>query len=176
MKKSTKDTAGSKPKSNLEAFDGTRRVFPCGFPRTNLDGHTRRLANWLKKNVKGSCTTPFFADPFVDWLIYDCTIGPCGLRLESIEEDVVTFEANCSGVQTQGICLSATFRIPTKEFTTADFVKMIGPYRYHKHGPVCRFEWFPQLDDPRLTGENVTELEWWYDDYYDEEDEDGGEG
>lgn len=158
-----------------EAYANGRRDFPCGFPRTNLDNHTRRLANWLKKNIKGSCVTPFIVDPFVDWLIYDCTVFPCGLRLESIEEDVVTFEANCSGVQTQGICLSATFRIPTKDFAAEDFVKMIGPYRYCKDGPVCRFTWFPESGDPRLTAENITELEWWYDEFYDEGDE-GEEG
>lgn len=50
---------------------------------------------------------------------------------------------------------------------TPDLVKMIGPHRYHKNGPVCRFEWFPRLDDRRITPCHIVRLEWWYDESYD---------
>lgn len=83
----------------------------------------------------------------------------------------MTLCAHCEGVQTQGICLDAIFKVPTAYFTMADFVKMIGPYRYHKHGPACRFEWFPRLNDPRIGDKNIVELRWWYDGSYDDSED-----
>ena len=56
---------------------------------------------------------------------------------------------------------------------TQDFIKMIGPYRYHKNGPAMRFEWFPKMNDQRIDPVYITEMAWWYDEFYDEsEDED----
>lgn len=117
--------------------------------------------------------TPYWDSNFVNWLIYDCTIDSCGVHVESIGKYVVTLCAHCAGVQTQGICMEAIFNVPTADFTTADFVKMIGPHRYHKNGPVFQFEWFPSLNDPRIDAKHIDELMWWYDASYDaSEDED----
>ena len=125
------------------------------------------------KRRRDCVSTPYWNSDFVNWLIYECTIHPCGVHVESIDEEVVTLCAHCEGVQTQGICLDAIFKVPTADFTMADFVKMIGPYRYHKHGPAFRFEWFPRLNDTRIGYKNIVELRWWYDGFYDDsEDED----
>lgn len=123
----------------------------------------RHLKRWHNE-----FTTPYWSCEFIDWLIYECTIHPCGLRVESITEDFVTMCAHCAGVQTEGICMDATFKVPTDEFKTPDLVKMIGPYRHHKHGPATRFEWFPRPDDPRIHESYITELAWWYDESEDE--------
>ena len=125
------------------------------------------------KRRRDCVTTPYWNSNFVNWLIYECTIHPCGVSVESIDKEVVTLCAHCEGVQTQGICLDAIFKVPTADFTMADFVKMIGPYRYHKHGPAFWFEWFPRLNDTRIGDKNIVELRWWYDGFYDDsKDED----
>lgn len=126
-------------------------------------GFVRHLKRWHNE-----FTTPYWKSDFNDWLIYDCTIHPCGLSVESIDEMFVTLCAHCVGVQTEGICLDATFKVPTRMFKTPDLVKMIGPYRYHKHGPACRFAWYPRMDDRRISACHITELRWWYDECEDE--------
>lgn len=136
------------------------------------DSNRNILLRSLKRR-RDCVSTPYWNSDFVNWLIYECTIHHCGVSVESIDNEVVTLCAHCAGVQTQGICLDAIFKVPTADFTMADFVKMIGPYRYHKHGPACRFEWFPRLNDPRIGDKNIVELRWWYDGFYDDsEDED----
>lgn len=129
--------------------------------------HRGKMVRSLKRHGK-PVTTPYWNSDFVNWLIYECTIHPCGLHVESIDEEKVTLCAHCAGVQTEGICLDATFEVPTRMFFTPDFVKMIGPYRYHKHGPACRFAWYPRVSDPRVDPKYITELEWWYDPSEDE--------
>lgn len=124
----------------------------------------------LKRRAK-PVTTPYWKSDFVDWLVYECTIRPCGLRVGSIDEEKVTLCAHCAGVQTEGICLDATFEVPTADFGTKDFARMIGPYRYHRHGPACRFEWYPDVSDPRVAPDKITELDWWYDPSKDETEE-----
>lgn len=131
------------------------------------DAVRKKFIRHLKK-WHNEFTTPYWKSDFIDWLIYDCTIHPCGLSVESIDEMFVTLCAHCAGVQTEGICLDATFKVPTRMFKTPDFVKMIGPYRYHKHGPACRFAWFPRADDERISARHITELRWWYDECEDE--------
>lgn len=123
----------------------------------------RHLKRW-----HNGFTTPWWDCGFNKWLVYGATIQPCGLIVESIAEGVVTLVADCTGVQTEGICLEATFKVPTKLFKTQDLVKMIGPYRYHKNGPAMRFEWFPEMDDPRINPIYITDMAWWYDPVYDE--------
>ena len=131
------------------------------------EANRRKFIRFLK-GWHNEMTTPYWDTPFVNWLIYECTIHPCGLRVESITEDFVTLCAHCAGVQTEGICLDATFKVPTRMFKTPDLVKMIGPYRYHKNGPAMRFEWFPGMNDKRVGPEHIAELAWWYDESYDE--------
>ena len=133
----------------------------------NDDATRKRFIRHLKR-WHNEFTTPYWKSDFNDWLIYDCTVHPCGLSVESIDEMFVTLCAHCVGVQTEGICLDATFKVPTRMFKTPDFVKMIGPYRYHKHGPACRFAWFPRADDERISARHITELRWWYDECEDE--------
>lgn len=133
----------------------------------NRDRTRKRFIEHLK-GWHNEFTTPYWRSAFIDWLVYEATIHPCGLRVKSITEDFVTLCAHCAGVQTEGICLDATFKVPTDRFKTVDLVKMIGPHRYHRHGPVMRFEWFPKLTDPRIDPKYITELAWWYDNYYDE--------
>ena len=123
----------------------------------------RHLKKWHNE-----FTTPWWDCGFNKWLVYGATIQPCGLSVESIAEGVVTLIADCTGVQTEGICLEATFRIPTTMFQTPDLMKMIGPYRYHKNGSAMRFEWFPRMDDKRISACHITELRWWYDECEDE--------
>lgn len=123
----------------------------------------RHLKRWHNE-----FTTPYWKSAFIDMLVYEFTIHPCGLRVETIDESFVKLRAHAAGVQTEGICLDAAFMAPTTEFRTPDLVKMIGPYRYCKHGPAMRFEWFPRLDDPRINPKYITELTWWYDEFYDE--------
>lgn len=137
------------------------------------DGSRAAMLRSLKRRAK-PVTTPYWKSGFVDWLVYEGTIRPCGLHVESIDEEKVTLCAHCVGVQTEGICLDATFEVPTADFDTKDIVRMVGPYRYHKHGPACRFEWFPRVTDPRVGSANITELEWWYDPFYDEKGGDNG--
>lgn len=132
------------------------------------DDRTRKRFVYHLKGWYNKFTTPYWKNPFIDWLVYESTIRPCGLSVESIDEAVVTLRAHCAGVQTEGICLDAIFKVPTTEFTTSDFVKMIGPYRYHKHGPACRFEWFPRSNDKRISPCHIAELRWWYDEHEDE--------
>ena len=131
------------------------------------DAVRKRFIRHLKR-WHNEFTTPWWDCGFNRWLVYECTIGPCGLRVDSIAEDVVTLIADCSGVQTEGICLEVTFRVPTKLFKTPDFVKMIGPYRHHRNGPATRFGWYPSLGDPRIDPVYVTEMAWWYDEFHDE--------
>lgn len=126
----------------------------------------RHLKRWHNE-----FTTPYWKSNFNDWLIYECTIGPCGLSVEHIDMSYVTLCAHCAGVQTDGICLDAVFRVPTQEFRTQDLVKMIGPYRYHKNGPAMRFEWFPRVTDKRISPCHISELRWWYDGTNDETEE-----
>lgn len=133
----------------------------------DADDVRSRFLRQLRRSPKGF-TTPYWNNGFINWLVYECTINPCGLRVKSIEELFVTLCAHCAGVQTEGICLDATFKVPTRMFKTPDLVKMIGPYRYHKNGPVCRFEWFPRRDDRRIAPCHIVQLEWWYDESYDE--------
>ena len=138
------------------------------------DDATRKKFIRHLKRWHNEFTTPYWKSDFNDWLIYDCTVHPCGLQVDSIAKDFVTLCANCEGVQTEGICLDVTFKVPTKLFKTQDLVKMIGPYRYHKNGPAMRFEWFPEMDDPRINPIYITEMSWWYDEFYDEKEEDNG--
>ena len=126
----------------------------------------RHLKRWHNE-----FTTRWWDCGFNQWLVYECTINPCGLKIDSIAEDVVTMRAHCDGIQTEGICLEATFKVPTKLFKTSDLVKIIGPHRHHKNGPATRFEWFPKLDDPRINPIYITEMSWWYDESYDESEE-----
>ena len=123
----------------------------------------RHLKRWHNE-----FTTPYWKSQFIDWLVYESTIQPCGLSVESIDSSFVTLCAHCAGVQTEGICLDAVFKVPVRIFHTADLVKMIGPYRYYKHGPACRFEWFPKMDDKRILPCYITERRWWYDESEDE--------
>lgn len=123
----------------------------------------RHLKRWHNE-----FTTPWWGCDFNKWLVYECTISPCGLQVDSIARDAVTLCAHCDGVQTEGICLDVTFKVPMKLFKTPDLVKMIGPYRYHNNGPAMRFEWFPKMDDPRINPIYITEMSWWYDEFYDE--------
>ena len=134
------------------------------------DAVRKRFIRHLKK-WHNEFTTPWWDCDFNKWLVYECTINPCGLKVDSIAEDVVTMRAQCDGVQTEGICLEATFKVPTKLFKTPDLVKMIGPYRYHKNGPAIRFEWFPKMNDQRIDPVYITEMAWWYDEFYDESEE-----
>lgn len=133
----------------------------------NDDATRKRFIRHLKR-WHNEFTTPYWKSDFNDWLIYDCTVHPCGLSVESIDEMFVTLCAHCAGVQTEGICLDATFKVPTRLFKTPDLVKMVGPYRYHKHGPACRFAWYPRMDDKRISACHITELRWWYDECEDE--------
>ena len=126
----------------------------------------RHLMSWHNE-----FTTPYWKSDFNDWLIYEGTIKPCGLRVESITEDFVTLLANCAGVQTDGICLDATFKVPTTDFTVSELVTMIGPFRYHRNGPAVRFTWYPRIRDGRIKPCYITELVWWYDGFYNEGDE-----
>ena len=127
----------------------------------------KRFIRHLKK-WHNEFTTPWWDCGFNKWLVYGATIQPCGLRVESIAEGIVTLIADCTEVQTEGICLEVTFRIPTTMFQTPDLMKMIGPYRYQKNGPVTRFKWFPENDDPRINPIYITDMAWWYDSRYDE--------
>lgn len=124
----------------------------------------RHLKKWHNE-----FTTPWWDCGFNRRFVYERAIHQCGLRVDLISEDAVTLYVNCAGVQTtEGICLCVTFKVPTKLFKTPDLVKMIGPYRYHKNGPAMRFEWFPKKNDPRINPIYITEMEWWYNELYDQ--------
>lgn len=126
-----------------------------------------KFARRLKANP-GGIVTPYWRCRLTDWLIYDTTIRNCGMRVESIDSAFVTLSAHCAGIRTDGICLDAVFKIPTRSFKTPDLVKIIGPHRYHKNGPACWFTWFPAEDDRRISPCNILELVWWYDETRDE--------
>lgn len=127
----------------------------------------RARANFNRPGRKlgtASVFTPYWKSDFIDWLVYEGTLNPCGARVESITPDFVTFEANCSGVQSEGICLDATFMIPTSEFTRSQLKQMVHD-----------FEWYPCEGTPNGVTygpfdktEYITELEWWYDGSYDD--------
>ena len=138
------------------------------------DAVRKRFIRHLKK-WHNEFTTPWWDCGFNRWLVYECTIHPCGLGVESIAEDTVTLCAHCAGVQTEGICLDVTFKVPTKLFKTPDLMKIIGPYRYHKNGPEMRFEWFPRINDQRIDPVYITEMAWWYDEFYEESGEENEE-
>lgn len=134
------------------------------------DAVRKRFIRHLKR-WHNEFTTPWWDCKFNKWLVYECTINPCGVHVESITEGAVTLSARCSGAQTEGICLEATFMVPLAMFQVPDLMKMIGPYRYSKNGPVTRFEWFPKMGDMRIDPVYITEMAWWYDEFYDESNE-----
>lgn len=143
------------------------------------DANRAKFVRFLK-GWHGEMTTGYWESGFTRWLVYDCTVRPCGLRVEKISEDFVTLCAHCAGVQTEGICLDATFMVPTAKFKPAELYNMIGPYRWHIHGPACMFTWAPRRSDGRVDPMYITELSWWYDEVYDKsetsgEDEDDDE-
>lgn len=123
------------------------------------------LMNWHNE-----FTTPYWDCGFVNWLIYEGTIGPCGLMVDSIDRCFVKLHADGAGVQQEGICLTARFKVPTDSFTKDELAKMIGPTKYTEHGPSFRFEWFPKSTDRRVQPCYIEELEWYYDSSYDESD------
>lgn len=116
----------------------------------------KRFVRHLKRR-NDKLTTPWWESSFNMWLVYEATIHPVGLELESIDRWFVTLHANCEGVQSEGICLKATFKIPLREFKLGELLKMIES-----------FQWFPDDADHRIAPEFITELSWWYDAFYDD--------
>ena len=65
----------------------------------NDDATRKKFIRHLKR-WHNEFATPWWDCGFNRWLVYECTIHPCGLSVESIAEGVVTLFADCTGVQT----------------------------------------------------------------------------
>lgn len=145
----------------------------------------RARANFNRSGRKlgaASIFTPYWKSDFIDWLVFEGTLNPCGARVESITPDFVTFGVDCSGVQTEGVCLDATFVIPASEFTGPQLMQMVHDFGHYPCGekliyetgnpsPVAKVITYGPFDNT----EYITELEWWYDGSYDERGSDGSE-
>lgn len=103
--------------------------------------------------------TPYWQSDFNDFLIFGGTLVPCGAMVDSIDPDATWLTVDCAGVQTEGICLVARFRIPTTAFTRRELEGMTYGFEFHP-APVRVEEVF--------TRERITGLEWRYDPMYDE--------
>lgn len=103
--------------------------------------------------------TPYWKSDFIDWLIYEGTIHPCGVKVMEISPTYCTFEANTSGVQSEGICLIAEFKIETCKFTRKELAQMVRGFEFYPKGKRLM-----ALFDAK----NITNLTWFYDRSYDE--------
>lgn len=106
--------------------------------------------------------TPYWKSSFNDWLVYKGAIFPCGVKVKEISSTYCTFEADSSGVQSEGICLIAEFRIETYRFTRKDLTQMVRGFEFHPKG-----ERLMALFDTK----NITSLTWFYDGSYDDSED-----
>lgn len=137
----------------------------------------RANAEFMRKDRKdASIYTPYWHSDFIDWLIYDCTLAVCGCVCTEKNNEWCEFEVNSSGCQTEGICLDAKFVIPTKEFSKAELAEIVpgcGEYyparktRVKKAGKPAYGTTFGPFGFPEKFCDHI---EWWYDAYYDESD------
>lgn len=106
--------------------------------------------------------TPYWKSSFNDRLIYEETIFPYGVKVKEISPTYCTFEANSSGVQSEGICLIAEFNIETCRFTRKELAQMVHD-----------FEFYPDREASRGTFDtkNITSLTWFYDRSYDDSED-----
>lgn len=103
--------------------------------------------------------TPYWKSDFIDRLIYEGTIHPYGVKVKEISPTYCTFEANSSGVQSEGICLITEFKIETCKFTRKELAYMVHDFEISPAGTRLM-----ALFDT----ENITSLTWFYDGGYDE--------
>lgn len=118
--------------------------------------------------------TPYWHSDFNDWLIYESTVKCCGVVCTERNDEVCLFEADTTGVQTEGICCVAHFEIPTREFTPKQLKEIVpgcGEYfplkEWRLPGGIWRIDYGP-FSNPAY----VKRLEWWYDEWEDIKEED----
>lgn len=128
------------------------------FDRNFDDDKVRRKFRRALRRRK-ELVTPYWKSDFIDWLIYEGTIYPCGVKVKEISPTYCTFEANSSGVQSEGICLIAKFKIETCKFTRKELEYMVHDFEISPAGTRLM-----ALFDT----ENITNLTWFYDRSYDE--------
>lgn len=106
--------------------------------------------------------TPYWKNSFNDWLIYEGTIIPCGVKVKEVSPTYCTFEADSSGVQSEGICLIAEFKIETYRFTRKELAQMVHDFEFYPEGKRLM-----ALFDTK----NITSLTWFYDGSYDDSED-----
>lgn len=127
-------------------------------PEFDDEGNRRKLRRSLRRRAKGY-TTLYWNSDFIDWLVYEGTIFPCGPKVKSVTPDFCTFEADAAGVQSEGICLTAVFKVETVKFTRCELKQMVHDFEFSASGErLCAL--FPT--------ETIVRLEWHYDGAYDE--------
>lgn len=108
--------------------------------------------------------TPYWESDFNDWLIYDCTLGVAGCVCTEKNDDFCVFETDATGCQTEGICMRATFVIPTSEFSVKELTEIVPGcgeyYPCHWKGAIGSFGPFGRR-------KYIKKLEWWYDPFED---------
>lgn len=142
--------------------DGSRAKFRRALMRRAADcAHGRRATREI--------LTPYWESGFNDWLLYEGTLAVCGAVCTERTDGYCTFEADASGVQSEGICMLATFVIPTREFTDSQLAGIVpGCGEYHPLGRRCLGDGVWVADyGPFDDGRYVKSLAWWYDGYYD---------
>lgn len=122
------------------------------------EGNRRKLRRSLRRRAKGY-TTLYWKSDFIDWLVYEGTVFPCGLKVKEITPDFCTFVADATGVQSEGICLVATFVVATAKFTRCELKQMVHDFEFSASGKRLG-ALFPT--------ETIAKLEWHYDGAYDD--------
>ncbi len=118
------------------------------------------------KRKTGGLVTRYWSSGFNDWMLYECTLAVCGCVCVSRDDRTCVFEVEAAGCQEEGICVRATFEIPTVAFTRRQLEEIV---------PGCG-EYYPAVRTrkglafgPFAHKKFITRLEWWYDSSYDDE-------
>jgi hypothetical protein len=133
------------------------------------DGHRARFRKRLmryaaefnrRKRASDGLVTPYWRSSFNDWLLYDCTLAVCGCVCVSRGDSTCVFEVEAAGCQEEGICVRATFAIPTKAFTARQLQEIVpGCGEYYPAVQTRNGLSFGPFSDTKF----ITKLEWWYD-------------
>jgi hypothetical protein len=146
----------------------------------NRKAFRRALMRARRKFERGerrdaSVLTPYWPCAFADWLVYDCALAVCGCVCVERGEETCEFEVEASGCQTEGICVCATFVVPTREFTRRQLEEIVpacGEYYPKRRKRVAVVDgkpvWGVSFGPFDFPDRYCTRLEWWYDPYYDE--------
>ena len=136
------------------------------------NGFVDAVARTLKRRwPRTDLVTPYWRNGFVDWLVFDATLDETGAWVHEVRKDAVVCEAAASGVQTDGICLSAWFEIPTSELSPEQVGDLAACMVRDVEYPVYGILW--PKDAPRgpFKRKYITKLEWWYEPEFERRDE-----